>query len=87
MIRNSQGNKEPGQTTLKVNDPSDIFKSKSLPRGMPSDFESMSSESSLLSFGVPKAITANSQEHNEMNDTKGDRCIEKQISGHCCAGM
>jgi len=68
MIRNSQCNKEPGQTTLKVNDPSDIFKSKSLPRGMPSDFESMSSESSLQSFGVPKAITANSQEHNEMND-------------------
>ena len=68
LIKNSQGKKESGQTNLKVNETSDIFKSKSLPRGMPSDFESMSSESSLQSIGVSKALVSNSQVRNEIND-------------------
>ena len=69
LIKNSQGKKESGQTNLKVNDTSDIFKSKSLPRGMPSDFESMSSESSLQSMGVcQKSVMSNSQIRNEIND-------------------
>ena len=68
LIKNSQAIKESGKNNLKVSDPPDIFKSKSLPRGMPSDFESMSSESSVQSYGVSKTMIPSSQARNEIND-------------------
>ena len=53
---------------MKISDNSvDIFKSKSLPRGMPSDFESLSSESSLHSMVAPKSAIS-SQPYNDTGD-------------------
>ena len=68
LIKTSQTKKELGITNLKVNDNSDIFKSKSLPRGMPSDIESLSSEDRLQSIVATKAAS-NVQACHDTNDT------------------
>ena len=62
-----QNKNEVLQTTLKVNDNSEIFKTKSLPRGMPSDFESMNIDGHLQSTFAPK-FTSNSQTHYDIQD-------------------
>jgi hypothetical protein len=69
LIRNTQNKNEPGQKTVKLSDNStDVFKSKSLPRGMPSDFESLSSENSLHSMVAPKSTNTSQQPYNDSYD-------------------
>ena len=69
LIRNTQNKYDPGQKSVNLSDSStDIFKSKSLPRGMPSDFESMSSENSLHSMVAPKSTNTSQKPYNDSSD-------------------